>query len=191
MATSKKLTITIPKKDFEEIKEFANSKDMKISSILRRGGKELISRETVIGGLNMIDEKMNCCLGITTVRNAIIIPGLKFLGRAMERGNYSEEEEAAINLVEERLEEIHKFLIDKTDEIYQKQQERIREQQEKAAVEQKQKEAELKIVEEKELKSREAKRLEEAKLESERIKKVQEEEARMKKEIAAGKIVEF
>lgn len=40
-----RIAITLSRKDFEEIKDFAKSKDMKISSILRRGAKELISKE--------------------------------------------------------------------------------------------------------------------------------------------------
>ena len=41
----KKVNITIQEKDLQEIKEFAISKDMKLSSIFRKGAKELIENE--------------------------------------------------------------------------------------------------------------------------------------------------
>tara|TARA_Y100000034_G_C6671105_1_gene294626 strand:- start:424 stop:585 length:162 start_codon:yes stop_codon:yes gene_type:complete len=40
-----KISITLPEEDFEAIKRFAQDNDMKISSILRKGAKELIKRE--------------------------------------------------------------------------------------------------------------------------------------------------
>mgnify|MGYP001618222345 CR=1 FL=1 len=40
-----KKTITIPKEDFEKIKEFCDREDMKISAVFRKGAKILIEND--------------------------------------------------------------------------------------------------------------------------------------------------
>lgn len=40
-----RVNISIPEEDFVEIKKFAISNDVKISSIFRKGAKELINQE--------------------------------------------------------------------------------------------------------------------------------------------------
>lgn len=40
-----KISITIPDGDMEEIRQFCENKDYKLSSIFRRGAKELIEKE--------------------------------------------------------------------------------------------------------------------------------------------------
>lgn len=185
-----KPTIAVEQETKDKLNEFKiHHRETYNEVILKLLAKELIQKAP--GGLNMLNEKQNFCLGLTAVRNGIIIPGLKFLQRGMGRGQYSEVEEATINLTEKKLIELNKFLIDKTEEIYEAEQKRIKEDEKKVAEEQKLKDAELKKLEEAKEKKTRLEQFEEEKAEKLRLQKVKEEEERIQKDISAGKVVEF